>query len=80
MGHRKKIQSKVLNKFWGRGGWGRGIQARFIKGVMYSLRRLGIRDGKAKTKTRVKMEELYDGRGFFGKKGMDVKHRGGEYF
>jgi len=31
--------------------------------------KITIRDGKAKTKTRVEMEELYDGRKFLGRRG-----------
>jgi hypothetical protein len=74
-GPEKKIQSKVLNEFLGKRGPGAGNTSSVYYGSYVFFEKVRVRDGKAKTKVRMEMEELWDGR-----KGMDVKHRGGEYF
>jgi hypothetical protein len=69
-----------LNEFLRKTGQGAGNTSLAYYGSYVFFEKITIRDGKAKTKTSVEKENLYDGREFFGKKGMDAKHRSGEYF
>lgn len=70
-----------MNEFLGKRGPGPRNTSSVYYGSCVFFEKVRIRDGKAKAKTMVEMEELYDGREFEdGKKGMNVKHRGGEYF
>jgi hypothetical protein len=49
-GPEKKYEVKSWMNFWGRGGQGRGIRARFIMGVVFSLRRFGLEMGRGRRK------------------------------